>query len=51
MTGKMARAAGAGKRTLPTRRRSNGGNVVALAGGALAYPVSRVWAGYWQRSV
>ncbi|CAG1015836.1 hypothetical protein RHIZO_05167 [Rhizobiaceae bacterium] len=33
------------------RRRSNGGNAMALLGGALAHPVSRVWAGYWQRSV
>ncbi len=32
------------------RRRSNGGNAMALLGGALAHPVSRVWAGYWQRS-
>ena len=33
------------------RRRSNGGNAMALLGGALAHPVSRVWAGYWQRAV
>ncbi|MGQ2905866.1 MAG: IS1595 family transposase [Neoaquamicrobium sediminum] len=33
------------------RRRSNGGNAFALLGGALNHPVSRVWAGYWQRSV
>lgn len=32
------------------RRRSNGGNAAALLGGALAHPVSRVWAGYWQRA-
>lgn len=32
------------------RRRSNGGNAMALLGGALAQPVSRVWAGYWQRA-
>ncbi|APH73443.1 IS1595 family transposase [Aquibium oceanicum] len=32
------------------RRRSNGGNASALLGGALNHPVSRVWAGYWQRS-
>ena len=32
------------------RRRSNGGNAMALLGGALAHPVSRVWAGYWQRA-
>jgi transposase-like protein len=32
------------------RRRSNGGNAYALLGGALAHPVSRVWAGYWQRA-
>jgi len=31
------------------RRRSNGGNAMALLGGALAHGVSRVWAGYWQR--
>lgn len=31
------------------RRRSNGGNAFALLGGALNHPVSRVWAGYWQR--
>lgn len=33
------------------RRRSNGGNAMALLGGALAHPVSRVWAGYWQRAM
>lgn len=32
------------------RRRSNGGNAYALLGGALNHPVSRVWAGYWQRA-
>ena len=32
------------------RRRSNGGNAMALLGGALNHPVSRVWAGYWQRA-
>src|SRR5690606_8300062 len=32
------------------RRRSNGANAFALLGGALNHPVSRVWAGYWQRS-
>lgn len=32
------------------RRRSNGSNAAALLGGALKHPVSRVWAGYWQRS-
>lgn len=31
------------------RRRSNGGNAMAVLGGALNHPVSRVWAGYWQR--
>ena len=31
------------------RRRSNGGNAFALLGGSLNHPVSRVWAGYWQR--
>lgn len=31
-------------------RRSNGGNAFALLGGALNHPVSRVWAGYWQRN-
>lgn len=33
------------------RRRSNGGNAYALLGGALDHPVSRVWAGYWQRAI
>lgn len=32
------------------RRRSNGGNAMALLGGALNHPVSRVWSGYWQRA-
>lgn len=32
------------------RRRSNGGNAMALLGGALNHPVSRVWTGYWQRN-
>jgi transposase-like protein len=32
------------------RRRSNGANAFAILGGALNHPVSRVWAGYWQRS-
>lgn len=32
------------------RRRSNGANAFALLGGALNHPVSRVWAGYWQRN-
>ncbi len=32
------------------RRRSNGANAYALLGGALNHPVSRVWAGYWQRA-
>jgi transposase-like protein len=32
------------------RRRANGANADALLGGALAHRVSRVWAGYWQRS-
>lgn len=32
------------------RRRSNGGNAYALLSGALHHPVSRVWAGYWQRN-
>lgn len=33
------------------RRRSNGDNAYALLGGVLGHSVSRVWAGYWQRSV
>jgi transposase-like protein len=32
------------------RRRSNGANAFAILGGALNHPVSRVWAGYWQRA-
>jgi transposase-like protein len=32
------------------RRQSNGANAFAILGGALAHPVSRVWAGYWQRA-
>ena len=32
------------------RRRSNGSNAAALLGGSLNHPVSRVWAGYWQRA-
>lgn len=32
------------------RRRSNGENAHGLLGGALHHPVSRVWAGYWQRA-
>lgn len=32
------------------RRRSNGANAFALLGGALNHPVSRIWAGYWQRA-
>ena len=31
------------------RRVSNGGQYEAATGAALAHPVSRVWAGYWQR--
>ncbi|MCX7304757.1 MAG: IS1595 family transposase [Hyphomicrobiales bacterium] len=31
------------------RRRSNGANAFAILGGALNHPVSRIWAGYWQR--
>ena len=33
------------------RRSSNGENATAVLVNALAHPVSRVWAGYWQRSV
>ncbi|MGL4488867.1 MAG: IS1595 family transposase [Rhizobiaceae bacterium] len=33
------------------RRKSNGENAKAVLVNALAHPVSRVWAGYWQRSV
>jgi hypothetical protein len=32
------------------RRRSNGANANAILDGALNHPVSRVWAGYWQRA-
>lgn len=32
------------------RRNSNGSNAYSLLGGALNHPVSRVWAGYWQRT-
>ena len=32
------------------RRRSNGANTYSLLGGSLNHPVSRVWAGYWQRA-
>lgn len=32
------------------RRQSNGANAFAILGGALNHPVSRVWAGYWQRA-
>jgi transposase-like protein len=31
------------------RRQPNGAQHVAVTGAALAHPVSRVWAGYWQR--
>jgi transposase-like protein len=31
------------------RRRDNGGNAHATVALAMAHPVSRVWAGYWQR--
>jgi hypothetical protein len=33
------------------RRVSNGAQFPAMTGAALAHPVSRVWKGYWQRSV
>jgi transposase-like protein len=33
------------------RRRSNGGNAFALLGSSLNHPVSRVWKGYWQRTL
>jgi transposase-like protein len=33
------------------RRRANGANASALLSGALHHPISRVWSGYWQRSV
>jgi transposase-like protein len=32
------------------RRRSNGQNADAVVANTMAHPVSRVWAGYWQRS-
>ncbi|HEX9596159.1 MAG TPA: IS1595 family transposase, partial [Anaerolineales bacterium] len=32
------------------RRRSNGANANAALANAMAHPVSRNWAGYWQRS-
>lgn len=32
------------------RRRSNGEQFAMIAAGALNRPVSRVWAGYWQRA-
>jgi transposase-like protein len=32
------------------RRRSNGDNAYATVANAMAHPVSRVWAGYWQRT-
>lgn len=32
------------------RRQANGAQHQAVTGAALAHPVSRVWAGYWQRS-
>jgi transposase-like protein len=32
------------------RRRSNGDNAMAVLINAMAHPVSRVWAGYWQRN-
>ena len=32
------------------RRQPNGAQHLAVTGAALAHPVSRVWAGYWQRS-
>jgi hypothetical protein len=31
------------------RRQPNGTNFQAATGAALGHPVSRVWAGYWQR--
>jgi transposase-like protein len=34
-----------------TRRQPNGSLHDMMAGAALAHPVSRVWTGYWQRSV
>jgi hypothetical protein len=32
------------------RRRSNGDNANAVVANTMAHPVSRNWAGYWQRS-
>ena len=32
------------------RRRSNGDNANAVVSNAMAHPVSRIWAGYWQRA-
>ena len=32
------------------RRRDNGGNAKAVVANAMAHPVSRNWAGYWQRA-
>jgi hypothetical protein len=32
------------------RRAANGAQHEAVTGAALAHPVSRVWAGYWQRT-
>jgi hypothetical protein len=33
------------------RREANGGQVSLMLAAALAHPVSRVWAGYWQRAM
>lgn len=33
------------------RRRSNGTNAMATVANAMAHPVSRNWAGYWQRAI
>lgn len=33
------------------RRRSNGDNARAVVGNAMQHPVSRAWAGYWQRNL
>jgi hypothetical protein len=32
------------------RRNDNGANAYRLVNNAMGHPVSRVWAGYWQRS-
>lgn len=32
------------------RRTDNGANARRVIGNAMAHPVSRVWAGYWQRN-